>query len=220
MSIPAFSHWEITCGQRFHCCHTFVVPARRARPRCVRNAAGHGCVGASPRSSRHSPSTRTVRSPATACTRAGFEMKRRPARVSASSASAGRAVSALAAAVDDSVGAGAESAVASSCADRQTSQRPGLSEAELKVIEKRATDEGRVRWRCGSAATRWPPASGSRPEGPVWRCLRGDRDRFVEGQPARLRSAGAFGSHPRGPRGRGNPPTRRASVSSSSPGSA
>ena len=103
---------------------------------------------------------------------------------------------ALAAAVDDSVLAPVLSQPSLPIALTAKQQRdPGLSEAELKVIEQRAAERGPV--RAGPAVQRgsavaWRALQDA--QGPARRRVRGHRDRLEEGQRARLRQDGPLGA--------------------------
>ena len=102
---------------------------------------------------------------------------------------------ALAAAVDDSVLAPVLSQPSLPIGVTAKQKRdPGLSEAELKIVEQRAANEGLC--ALGLRFSEDPPVAGRTlqdAEGPSWRRVRGHRDQLEEGQRARLRQDGPLG---------------------------
>ena len=103
---------------------------------------------------------------------------------------------ALAAAVDDSVLAPVLSQPSLPMPLTPKQRRdPGLSEAELKIVEQRAANEGLC--ALGLRFSEDPLAPGAAlqdAEGPARRRVRGHRDQLEEGQRARFRADGALGA--------------------------
>ena len=105
---------------------------------------------------------------------------------------------ALAAAVDDSVLAPVLSQPSLPFPLTPKQRRdPGLSEAELKIVERRAANEGLCALGLRFSEDPLVPARTVQDtQRPARRCVRGHRDRLEEGQRARLRQDGTFGADP------------------------